>query len=61
MERFVQVLAAGGVVLVAGLWAVTLLAVGSWPWLLGAAAVVLGSVGLVAGVGMELELSNVRG
>ena len=55
MERFVKSLFAGGVALVGGLWLLTLFAVGSGPWLAGAAAVALGSVGLVAGVVTELE------
>jgi len=55
MERFVRLLVAGGLALIAGLWLVALFAVGSRPWLLGAAAAAVGSVALLAGTAIELE------
>lgn len=55
MERFVRAVVAGGLALVAGLWTVTLSAAGSVPWLLGVALVALGSAGLAAGIGSEIE------
>lgn len=55
MERFVKSLFPGGIALVVGLWLLTLFAIGSGPWLAGAAAAALGTVGLVASVVTELE------
>lgn len=58
MERFVQLVTAGGVALVAGLWLVTLFGRGTTPWLLGGALVLLGVAGLAAGIGSEVEVRD---
>jgi hypothetical protein len=55
MERFVQLALAGGLALVAGLWALRLSARWSPPWLAGAALAALGAAVLAAGLGRELE------
>ncbi|MFB6164333.1 MAG: hypothetical protein ABEJ31_04165 [Haloarculaceae archaeon] len=55
MERFVQLLVAGGLALVAGLWALRLAAVPSWPWLAGLALAVVGLAGLGAGIWTEID------
>lgn len=55
MERYVRFVVAGGVALVAGLWLGTLSALGSPPWLAGAALAVLGCGGLAFGIGSQLE------
>lgn len=57
MERFVRFVAIGGIALVAGLWAVTLFAAGSRPWILGAVLVLLGCGGLTVGIATELSYS----
>ncbi len=55
VERFVVLLVAGGLALVAGLWSTTLLEAGSRPWLAGLALVGLGVVALAAGIHSEVE------
>jgi len=56
MERFVQFVLIGGVALVAGLWLARLFAAGSPLWMLGAALAALGVVGLLFGIGIEIEV-----
>ncbi len=56
MERFVGLLVAGGLALLAGVWTLHLTAQGSPPWLAGAALAALGVAGLAAGIGRELDL-----
>lgn len=56
MERFVQVVLAGGLALVAGLWIATLFGVGSVPWAVGVALAVAGVVGLGWGIWMEVDV-----
>ena len=55
MERFVTLVVAGGLALVAGLWTLRLSAGWSTPWLLGAALAVAGLAALAVGIGRELE------
>ena len=55
MERFVQFVVAGGLALVAGLWAIRLSGRWSPPWVAGAAIGTLGVVALAVGIGRELE------
>ena len=55
MERFVRVIVAGGVALVAGLWVVRLFEWGSTKSLAGAALVVLGACALGVGIASEIE------
>lgn len=54
MERFVQLIVAGGISLVAGLWLLTLAPLMSVVWLGGVALVVFGSSGLVVGIKSEI-------
>ncbi|ESP87434.1 hypothetical protein K933_14203 [Candidatus Halobonum tyrrellensis G22] len=54
MERFVALVVAGGVALVAGLWLVSLLAAGSPAWLLGVGLALVGVAALAAGIRREL-------
>ncbi|WP_049927068.1 hypothetical protein [Halopiger goleimassiliensis] len=54
-ERFVQLIVAGGLALVAGLWLVTLSAAPSTPWLVGVGLVLVGTTGLAGGIWTELE------
>lgn len=56
MERFAQLIAVGGVVLVAGLWLTTLAAAGSLAWLAGAALALVGTAGLAVGIWSELDV-----
>lgn len=58
MERFVQLLVAGGLALLAGLW--TLRVAGAWSpsWLAGAVLVVVGVAGLAVGIGSELDVAG---
>lgn len=56
MERFVQLIAVGGVVLVGGLWVVTLFDAWSIAWLVGAPLVLLGAGSLLAGIGSEIDI-----
>lgn len=55
MERFVRAITGGGIALVAGLWVLTLFDARSPPWLLGVGLVLLGLVGLAAGIWTEVE------
>lgn len=55
MDRFVQYAVAGGIALVAGLWATELAAGASVVWLAGVALAAAGTVALVAGVHRELD------
>lgn len=56
MERFVQLIAVGGVALVGGLWVVTLFDALSITWLAGAALALLGTASLAVGIGSEIDL-----
>ncbi|QLD90276.1 hypothetical protein HWV07_15030 [Natronomonas salina] len=56
MERFAELITAGGLALVAGLWLTALVATGSLPWLAGAALALAGAVGLGAGIWTELDV-----
>jgi len=58
MERFVQSVLIGGVALVAGLWLARLFATGSPLWVLGTGLTVIGVVGLLFGIGSELEVDR---
>lgn len=58
MERFAQLVAGGGLALLAGLWGLRLTAAFSPAWLGGAALVGVGVGGLAAGIGWELELDR---
>jgi len=58
MERFVVAVVLGGVTLVAGLWLVTLFGTFSTAWLAGAVLVLLGLLGLGAGIRSEVELDG---
>ena len=60
MERFVRLIVAGGVVLVAALWLVALFEWGSTPWAVGIALAALGFVGVMAGIFSELESGAFR-
>ncbi|QIQ75656.1 hypothetical protein GL213_03390 [Halogeometricum borinquense] len=55
MEQFVQLLVAGGVTLVTGLWTVTLLDSGSLLWAFGVVLVVAGVGGLADGIWRNVE------
>jgi len=55
MERFVELVVAGGLALVVGLWTVRLAASHSPGWLGGAALALLGLVALGVGIGRELS------
>ena len=54
-ERFVQLVVAGGLALVAGLWAGALSTAWSPLWSLGVALALLGAGGLAAGIRSELD------
>ncbi|MFB6072425.1 MAG: hypothetical protein ABEJ88_05590 [Halobacterium sp.] len=56
MERFVQLVAAGSVVLVGALWAAELAATGSAAWLVAVAAAAVGCLALAAGIATELDV-----
>ena len=58
MERFVGLVIAGGLGLVAGLWALRLSARWSPAWLVGVALVVAGVAGLAAGIWRELDVAR---
>lgn len=58
MERFVTLVVAGGLALVAGLWTLHLSAGWSAPWLVGVAVVVAGVAGLAAGIWRELDVAR---
>lgn len=56
VERFVRLIVGGGIALVAGLWLVA--AFGAWSvgWLAGVGLAVLGTGGLVSGIGSRIEI-----
>jgi len=54
-ERFVRLIVGGGIVLVAGLWIVTLSTLWSVHWLVGIALAVLGTVWLLGGIVSQIE------
>jgi dipeptide/tripeptide permease len=56
MERFAQYVVAGGLALVAGLWATSLASQASARWLLGVALAALGAVTLSAGIWREVTV-----
>ena len=58
MGRFVKLVVAGGLALVAGLWAVRLAAAFSARWLGGVALGLLGLATLGIGIGRELSLTR---
>lgn len=55
MERFVRLIVAGGLGLVAGLWMATLARPWSPPWLLGVGLIVLGVAGLARGIWSQVD------
>lgn len=55
VERFVQYVVGGGLLLVAGLWVAALAPAWSPPWLVGAALSLVGAAGL--GLGIRRALS----
>lgn len=55
VERFVRLIVAGGIALVAGLWLVTIAGDWSLPWLLGVAVILAGTGALAAGIRSEIE------
>ncbi|WP_436345882.1 hypothetical protein [Natronorubrum sp. FCH18a] len=57
MERFVQLIVAGSIVLVGALWLVAIFEWGSTLWIVGIVLAVLGIGGLAAGIVSELEAS----
>ncbi|WP_394738956.1 hypothetical protein [Natronococcus roseus] len=58
MERFVGLIVAGGLALVAGLWLLALLELGAVGWMLGLALTVLGTGALGSGIASELDLEG---
>lgn len=56
MERFARLVVAGGLALVAGLWATALAGTWSAPWLAGAAVALVGAGALGAGIWTELDV-----
>ncbi|MEM4782470.1 MAG: hypothetical protein QXG03_13045 [Halalkalicoccus sp.] len=56
VERFVKLIVAGGLALLAGLWVLALAEPRSTGWLVGAALAVLGAVSLFAGIGRPIRL-----
>lgn len=56
MERFVQYVVAGGLVMVVGLWVAELTPLWSVPWVLGVLAAVGGTALALAGIYRELSL-----
>ncbi len=55
VEEFVRLIVAGGLALLAGLWTVKLVSVGSTGWWVGVAFVFLGIGGLVRGIWSQVE------
>ncbi|MUW13774.1 hypothetical protein GJ633_03185 [Halorubrum sp. CBA1125] len=53
-ERFVRLIVGGGIALVAGLWSAALSPVGSLPWVIGSALVLVGVGGLGRGIWSEI-------
>ncbi|MFU8869663.1 hypothetical protein [Natronococcus sp.] len=60
MERFVGLIVAGGLALVAGLWLLALLESGAVGWMLGLALTLLGTAGLGGGIASALEFEAGR-
>ncbi|ELY61472.1 hypothetical protein C491_01402 [Natronococcus amylolyticus DSM 10524] len=60
MERFVGLIVAGGLALIAGLWLLALLEAGAVGWVLGLALTILGTGALGVGIASELELEPGR-
>jgi uncharacterized membrane protein HdeD (DUF308 family) len=58
MERFVTLVVAGGLALVAGLWTLHLSARWTPAWLVGVSLVVAGVAGLAAGIWRELDVAR---
>lgn len=56
MERFVELVVAGGLALVAGLWTLELAAAWSPPWAVGGLLVLAGLAGLAGGIWREVEV-----
>ncbi len=55
MERFVQLIVGGGVLLIGALRLAALVEYGSTPWLIGVALALLGTGAVFAGIARELE------
>jgi putative flippase GtrA len=55
VERFVQLVVAGGLALLSGLWLTALFAVATPGWTLGVALALAGVAGLAAGIARELD------
>lgn len=55
MERFVRLVVAGGLALVAGLWVASAFAAPSPPWLAGVALALAGVGGLASGIRTRIE------
>lgn len=58
MERFVQLVVAGGVVLVAALWGAELATPASTVWLAAATLAAVGCAVVLAGIWLELDLGS---
>ncbi|MDY7081795.1 MAG: hypothetical protein SXQ77_05165 [Halobacteria archaeon] len=58
MERFVELIVAGGLALVAGLWLVEFTEFSSLPWILGVALSLLGVGGLARGIWSEVDVAE---
>jgi len=56
MERFVRLIVAGGLSLLAGLWAATLTTTGSRIWYGGLVLVLVGLAGLAAGIQLAIDI-----
>lgn len=56
MERFVRLIVAGGLSLLAGLWAQTLTTTGSRIWYGGLVLVLVGLAGLAAGIQLAIDV-----
>jgi len=61
MERSVQLIVAGGVTLIAGLWAVHLLVWASPEWYAGVLLALLGAGALAQGIRRDLTASPISG
>ncbi|WP_185911736.1 hypothetical protein [Halonotius roseus] len=55
MERFVQIIVAGGLALVAGLWGSQIVAPSSQAWLGSVAVALVGVAALVVGINSQIE------
>lgn len=56
MERFVQLIVGGGVMLVVGLWISWFVGFGSYIWFVSIVVALVGLVGVLVGVWMEVEV-----